>query len=240
MDVGSTADSAASTSFRMPGQLVGTGDREACMSAASDDVPVAQVLPEQVCVSFSSSSSAPGQRHDTRCAVGVTSDRQRSPRHQCATVPHGRPIRRATSAAVRPVAYRRRASSTSPFGCMAEWSRRPPTRIGEKCPRWDSNPHWTLFESAASAVGLRGLGPFGPARDQVTERAQHSPVPWSLLVRPVPQRRLPGGPAGFRRRRQHGDGCRGRRTEGPRRGGRGADPARPRRDAHRGGLRRRR
>jgi hypothetical protein len=24
------------------------------------------------------------------------------------------------------------------------------------CPRWDSNPHWTLFESAASAVGLQG------------------------------------------------------------------------------------
>src|SRR6201990_3249461 len=27
-----------------------------------------------------------------------------------------------------------------------------------RCPGWDSNPHWTLFESAASAVGLPGLG----------------------------------------------------------------------------------
>ena len=24
------------------------------------------------------------------------------------------------------------------------------------CPGWDSNPHWTVFETAASAVGLPG------------------------------------------------------------------------------------
>src|SRR5688572_10111058 len=56
------------------------------------------------------------------------------------------------------------------------------------CPRWDSNPHWTLFESAASAVGLRGRGrphvgadtPIGPAYPGSLEAPQ-----------PVRSRRLP-------------------------------------------------
>ncbi len=28
--------------------------------------------------------------------------------------------------------------------------------VGDVCPGWDSNPHWTVFETAASAVGLPG------------------------------------------------------------------------------------
>ena len=33
------------------------------------------------------------------------------------------------------------------------------TVLGAKCPRWDSNPHWMVFETIASAVGLPGQQP---------------------------------------------------------------------------------
>ena len=38
------------------------------------------------------------------------------------------------------------------------------------CPGWDSNPHWTVFETAASAVGLPGR-----TAPRLPSRARHTP-----------------------------------------------------------------
>src|SRR3954471_10606444 len=54
----------------------------------------------------------------------------------------------------RPSASRRSASWRTDVGYMPSGSTRAPTENG--CPGWDSNPHWTVFETASSAVGIPG------------------------------------------------------------------------------------
>ncbi len=61
------------------------------------------------------------------------------------------------------------------------------------CPGWDSNPHWTVFETAASAVGLPGRASEATRVSEPGHRsiaAFGSPLASGRLLRPTPSGRL--------------------------------------------------
>ena len=107
------------------------------------------------------------------------------------------------------------------------------------CPRWDSNPHWTGFESVSSASwDTRALGEgFGP---YLKAASHHRGSAWSTVHtapefagRRCSRHNIGHGRPHDQHRRRSGASCPDRRRRSP-------HPTGPGRNAARGGLRNRR
>ena len=132
------------------GPRVGAGDREAACALAADDVAVAQVLAQEVrvalCVERGVGAAWAGGANDSggggAAAVATTPMTDRRPRqaHVSGHIGRGQSGRVQATGLVDTVLWMH-------GGMVATTTH----NFGDKCPRWDSNPHWMDFEAMDSA-----------------------------------------------------------------------------------------